>query len=296
MVAQTKIQRHLKAKNFYRNRWTVNVGPVVETQTKLDLSVHPIRVLQRFPGGMVYESAGKPHLLAEHVFGDYPFLFVFRMPGDTKSAEKNLVPGTPDHVMQPVAKALEAAVAGVEDPSTFNITLSGGEPALHRSFWEVVARFSDAGFPITILTNGQAFADRRFLHNDLRYRIWNFQISIEGPDAETHDRRVGCPGGFNRTVQAIVNAQEGGVRFIILQRLSQGRFPRFPRHFRRRPDPGAGTRRATRVRRIGRTTSDRLGPWGKHAVSLRRPAAVIGLHPLPAGLSARHRLASPPDV
>jgi radical SAM protein with 4Fe4S-binding SPASM domain len=104
--------------------------------------------------------------------------------------------------------------AGVEDPGTFNITLSGGEPTLHRSFLDILARFSDAGFPITILTNGQAFADRHFLFKVLRHRIWNFQISIEGPDAETHDRRVSCPGAFNRILKAIVNVREAGVRFI----------------------------------------------------------------------------------
>src|ERR1039457_4851534 len=37
----------------------------------------------------------------------------------------------------------------------------------------------------------------------------------------------------------------------LLQRLSQGRVPRLPRHFGRWPDPGARTRRAARVRRNG---------------------------------------------
>jgi hypothetical protein len=120
MPSQTKKPRHLKAKTFYRNRWAINIGPTVDTQSKLDLSVHPIRVLQRFPGGMVYESAGKPYLLAEHVFGDYPFFFVFRMPGDTKSAEDNLVPGTPDQVMQPITRALAALVKNVRLPANLH--------------------------------------------------------------------------------------------------------------------------------------------------------------------------------
>ena len=61
----------------------------------------------------------------------------------------------------------------------------------------------------------------------------------------------------------------------LLQDLSQGRFPRFPGHFGRRPDPGARTRRATRVRRIDRTTPDGLPAWKECAVSLRRPAASV---------------------
>jgi hypothetical protein len=46
-----------------------------------------------------------------------------------------------------------------------------------------------------------------------------------------------------------------------------------------RPDPGARTRRATRVLRIDRAASDRLPPREEYAVSLRRPAAAIGLQP-----------------
>src|ERR1035437_7761314 len=62
----------------------------------------------------------------------------------------------------------------------------------------------------------------------------------------------------------------------LLQRLSQGRVPRLPRHFGRWPDPGARTRRAARIRRIDRATSDGL-PWDERAVLRRRPAAAIGL-------------------
>src|SRR3989475_11361699 len=57
-------------------------------------------------------------------------------------------------------------------------------------------------------------------------------------------------------------------------------FPRFPRHLRRRLDPGARTRRATRVRRIDRTTSDGLPRWEEYPVSLRRPAAAVRVHSL----------------
>jgi hypothetical protein len=149
MLQQTK-KRHLGAKNFYRNRWTLSVGPAVETQSKLDLSVHPIRVLQRFPGGMVYEAAGKPYLLAEHIFGDYPFLFVFRMPGDAKSAENNLVPGAPDQVMQPMARALEAVVKNVKLPANLHnveadITHLVAKSAQLPTGWEIAKTIARVG-------------------------------------------------------------------------------------------------------------------------------------------------------
>lgn len=119
-----------------------------------------------------------------------------------------------DLPLEAIERLISLLLQTVGDASTFNVTLSGGEPTLHRSFLKIVERFSDEGFQITILTNGQAFADRSFLDQVLRFRIWNLQISIEGANAETHDNRVGCHGAFERTLQAIINARESGVRFI----------------------------------------------------------------------------------
>jgi radical SAM protein with 4Fe4S-binding SPASM domain len=119
-----------------------------------------------------------------------------------------------DMDMTTLDAVLEAIRAGVDDPAEFNVTLSGGEPTVHPRFLDIVARVSEAGFPVTILTNGQRFADRRLLEEVLKHNIWNLQFSIEGASAEVHDRRVGSPGAFDRLVQAIENAKSLGVRFI----------------------------------------------------------------------------------
>lgn len=96
----------------------------------------------------------------------------------------------------------------------FNITLSGGEPTLHPKFLTMVEIVSDAGFPVTILTNGQRLADVSFMKKVMKFNLWNFQFSIEGASSEIHDKRVGCRGAFKRTVKAIENARDFGIRFI----------------------------------------------------------------------------------
>jgi len=113
--------------------------------------------------------------------------------------------------MKSVVKMLRDSVA---DKTTFNVTLSGGEPTLHPKFLDMVEIVSDAGFPVTILTNGQRLADLSMMKKVLQFNIWNFQFSIEGASPESHDRRVGCSGAFERTVRAIGNARDLGVRFI----------------------------------------------------------------------------------
>lgn len=102
----------------------------------------------------------------------------------------------------------------IKDISNFNVTLSGGEPTIHPHFLEFVRHVSDVGFPITVLSNGQRFADKRFMEEVLKSNIWNFQFSIEGASAEVHDLRVGLHGAWERVVAAIENAIGFGVRFI----------------------------------------------------------------------------------
>jgi radical SAM protein with 4Fe4S-binding SPASM domain len=109
-------------------------------------------------------------------------------------------------------RVIDVLRAGVDDVTSFNITLSGGEPSVHPRFIEFVRRISEAGFPITIITNGQRFAKKDFLREVLQYNIWNFQFSIEGSTAEKHDERVACPGAWGRLLQGIENALESGVR------------------------------------------------------------------------------------
>jgi radical SAM protein with 4Fe4S-binding SPASM domain len=122
-----------------------------------------------------------------------------------KSEDMNL------ETLDAVLTSLKDSVA---DSKAFNITLSGGEPTIHPHFIDMVARVSDAGFPVTILTNGQRFANEGFLDAVLKYNIWNLQFSIEGASADVHDRRVGHHGAFDRLVRAIKNARDRRVRFI----------------------------------------------------------------------------------
>jgi radical SAM protein with 4Fe4S-binding SPASM domain len=96
----------------------------------------------------------------------------------------------------------------------FNVSLSGGEPTLHPSFLDILARITEAGFSATILSNGQTLADPRFMDEVLRFNVWNFQFSIEGASAAVHDARVGCPGAWERTLRALENALARKARFI----------------------------------------------------------------------------------
>ena len=73
--------------------------------------------------------------------------------------------------------ALALVVESAKTLPSFNVTLSGGEPTLHRDFFQMIEQISNAGLSVTILSNGQAFADRQFMAEVLKFNIWNFQFS-----------------------------------------------------------------------------------------------------------------------
>ena len=113
-----------------------------------------------------------------------------------------------------IDQTIDLLNASFDDVSSFNITLSGGEPTMHPQFIEIVKLFSKSGFPITILSNGQTFADIDFMKNVLKYNIRNLQFSIEGATPDVHDIRVGCKGAWKKIICAIKNAQALGVFFV----------------------------------------------------------------------------------
>jgi radical SAM protein with 4Fe4S-binding SPASM domain len=134
-------------------------------------------------------------------------------------------PAFADMPIETVDRVLDKLRESVSGPAAFNVTLSGGEPTLHSHFLEIVRRISHAGFPVTILSNGQRFADRTFMEEVLSHNIWNLQFSIEGPTAELHDQRVGRQGAWALTVRAIENARDCRVRFITNTTMTRSSVP-----------------------------------------------------------------------
>ncbi len=84
-----------------------------------------------------------------------------------------------DHVSQPVpTEALLARVDRLADMGTSIVTISGGEPLLHRELDRVVARIRQRGMIATLITNGYPLTEtwiRRLNEAGLDY----LQISID---------------------------------------------------------------------------------------------------------------------
>jgi cytosylglucuronate decarboxylase len=81
------------------------------------------------------------------------------------------------------------------------VRFTGGEPLLHRDLPEIVATFEQAGLLTSVITNGGLLADR--LGGLLDAGIAQVIVSLDAPQARSHDRFRRNPGLFDRAVAGL---------------------------------------------------------------------------------------------
>jgi radical SAM protein with 4Fe4S-binding SPASM domain len=89
----------------------------------------------------------------------------------------------------------------------------GGEPTLHRDFFEVAkyTRSALSDWSIHLSTNGIRLADREFAGKLLNLDVVDgFQVTIQSHLREVHDGITQLEGSWEKTVQAIKNLVEEG--------------------------------------------------------------------------------------
>ncbi len=96
------------------------------------------------------------------------------------------------------------------------VTFVGGEPTLQRELPAMLARARDLGFEhIVLFTNGVRGHQDEYLAELLRGGPLEFRVSIQGGNAETHDRVVGRPGAFARILEVLAFAHARGQRISV---------------------------------------------------------------------------------
>ena len=114
----------------------------------------------------------------------------------------------------------------------FDVVLAGGEPFLYPKFPEFIEAIHDSGLTTSVVaTNGTCLRDE--VLERLSGKIGVLQISLDGPDAETHETIRGVKGCFRQTLDGIARAAHHGhkirVAFTITRSnaSSLGEFLRF---------------------------------------------------------------------
>lgn len=101
------------------------------------------------------------------------------------------------------------------DINVFTVTFTGGEPLLRKDLNELIQYATKKGLHVIVATNGFTMTGDT-IDRLVTAGMKTVMMSIDGPDAETHDTFRGLPGSFDKVVKAIPLLQDKGVGVVIL--------------------------------------------------------------------------------
>ena len=96
------------------------------------------------------------------------------------------------------------------DMGVLNITLSGGEPMLHKNFCEFLRKAKDYDFSINILSNLTLLNDEIIAEMKAN-RLSSVQVSLYSMKPEIHDAITQVSGSFEKTRAAILRLIENDI-------------------------------------------------------------------------------------
>lgn len=107
------------------------------------------------------------------------------------------------------------ALDRLQAAGTFTITLTGGEPFVHREFWRIAEGVRERGLVLKVYTNGVLLADRAKAQRYAELAPFDTEVSLHGARAATHDRLTGIHGSFDRLMEALKHLSEIGVKVTL---------------------------------------------------------------------------------
>lgn len=108
------------------------------------------------------------------------------------------------------AKALIDEVRGFGDPPPLFV-LTGGDPMRRPDLAELVAYASRAGLTVALTPSGTAAVTRKRLIELKEAGVRRIAVSLDGVDADTHDRFRGVRGSFDWTMKIIDAVTDLGI-------------------------------------------------------------------------------------
>ncbi len=92
------------------------------------------------------------------------------------------------------------------------VTLTGGEALCHKHFFKIAAEVRRLGMALRIYSNGYLMADKKVVRRIKELTPVEVEISLHGATAETHEGLTKIKGSFAKTVKAIENLNEAGIK------------------------------------------------------------------------------------
>jgi len=100
------------------------------------------------------------------------------------------------------------------DAQCLFLALTGGEPLLHKDFWEIAEYAFRKNFVVTLQTNGSLLT-RSSIDRIKELNFLQVHISLLGADSKTHDAITGYPGSFGKVIKATQALIEKGITVFL---------------------------------------------------------------------------------
>jgi AdoMet-dependent heme synthase len=104
------------------------------------------------------------------------------------------------------------------------VILTGGEPLLRPDIYEIAADGDRKGLRMVLATNG-TLVTGEVAAKLIRSGIRRVSVSIDGPEAESHDAFRGVPGAFVGAMTGISAMKKAGLEFQINTTITQANLP-----------------------------------------------------------------------
>lgn len=92
------------------------------------------------------------------------------------------------------------------------VTLTGGEALCHKDFFKIAKEARRLGMALRIYSNGYLMADKGMVRKIKELNPVEVEISLHGARAETHEALTHIKGSFQKTVQALQNLVDAGIK------------------------------------------------------------------------------------
>jgi len=94
------------------------------------------------------------------------------------------------------------------------VILTGGEPLLRKDLFEIIEYGRKKGLTLVMAPNGTLLNDEN-ISKIISSGIKRISVSLDGPDADTHDNLRQVPGAFKQACSGIKKAKAAGLEFQI---------------------------------------------------------------------------------
>ncbi|MBP90390.1 MAG: radical SAM/SPASM domain-containing protein [Planctomycetaceae bacterium] len=122
----------------------------------------------------------------------------------------------------------EQSKALIDQVATFprkpNLVLTGGDPLKRSDIFDLIRHAVAAGLQVALTPSATPLATKEALQKAKDAGVRILGISLDGPDAKTHDAFRGWEGSFNRTMRMLIDARKLGLGVQINTTITQRNF------------------------------------------------------------------------